>query len=99
MSKSCELEDENTEMRGCEDTTSDVLVDDYKDLELEIMASSREKTLWWIKHILKQEKALEREQILKDIAQRLTKRNMAFPIIREIVDLPEQELSGIFYGG
>jgi hypothetical protein len=49
--------------------------------------------------ILKQEKILEREQLLKDIAHRLTKKNMAFPIIREIVDLPEQELRGIFYGG
>lgn len=49
--------------------------------------------------ILKQEKVLEREQLLKDIAHRLTKKNMAFPIIREIVDLPEQELRGIFYGG
>ena len=49
--------------------------------------------------ILKQEKVLEREELLKDIAHRLTKKNMAFPIIREIVDLPEQELRGIFYGG
>ena len=49
--------------------------------------------------ILKQEKVLEREELLKDIARRLTKKNMAFPIIREIVDLPEQELRGIFYGG
>ena len=49
--------------------------------------------------ILKQEKVLEREQLLKDIAHRLTKKNMAFPIIREIVDLPEKELRGIFYGG
>ena len=48
--------------------------------------------------ILKQEKVLEREQFLKDIAHRLTKKNMAFPIIREIVDLAEQELRGIFYG-
>ena len=49
--------------------------------------------------ILKQEKILEREQLLKDIAYRLIKKNMAFPIIREIVDLPEQELRGMFYGG
>jgi hypothetical protein len=49
--------------------------------------------------ILKQEKILEREELLKDIAHRLTKKNMAFPIIREIIDLPEQELRGIFYGG
>ena len=49
--------------------------------------------------ILKQEKILEREELLKDIARRLTKKNMAFPIIREIVDLPEEDLRGIFYGG
>ena len=49
--------------------------------------------------ILKQEKILEREQLLKDIAYRLIKKNMAFPIIREIVNLPEQELRGMFYGG
>lgn len=49
--------------------------------------------------ILKQENDLQKQEILKDIARRLTKKNMAFPIIREIVDLPEQELRGIFYGG
>ena len=47
--KSKPQEDE-FEIRGTEDATSDVLVDDYKDLELEIMAGSREKTLWWMKH-------------------------------------------------
>ena len=48
--------------------------------------------------ILKQEKRLEREKLLKDIATKLTAKNMAFPIIRDIIDLPEAELRGIFYG-
>jgi hypothetical protein len=42
-------EDETAELRGTEDATSDVLVDDYKDLEIDMMAGSREKTLWWMK--------------------------------------------------
>ena len=48
--------------------------------------------------ILKQEKLLERERVLKEIATKLTKKNMAFPVIRDIIDLPEEELRGIFYG-
>ena len=48
--------------------------------------------------ILKQEKLLERERVLKEVAEKLTRRNMAFPVIREIIDLPEAELRGIFYG-
>ena len=48
--------------------------------------------------ILKQEKRLERERLLKDIAAKLTAKNMAFPTIRELIDLPEAELRGIFYG-
>lgn len=48
--------------------------------------------------ILKQEMRLQREEILKEIATRLTTKNMAFPLIREIIDLPEEELRGIFYG-
>jgi len=48
--------------------------------------------------ILKQEMLLQREEVLKDVATRLTGRNMAFPVIREIVDLPEEELRAIFYG-
>jgi hypothetical protein len=43
-------EEEAVEIRGTEDSTSDVLVDDYKDLELELITGSREKTLWWMKH-------------------------------------------------
>jgi hypothetical protein len=41
---------------------------------------------------------LQRVEILKDVATRLTGRNMAFPVIREIIDIPEEELRGIFYG-
>ena len=48
--------------------------------------------------ILKQEKRLERETLLKEIAAKLAAKNMAFPIIRELIDLPESELRGIFYG-
>ena len=48
--KSKPEEEETVETRGAENATSDVLVDDYKDMELEIMAGSREKTLWWMKH-------------------------------------------------
>jgi hypothetical protein len=42
--------EETLEMKEFDEANTDVLVDDYKDLELEIMASSREKTLWWMKH-------------------------------------------------
>ena len=48
--------------------------------------------------ILKQEQRIERENLLKDITKNLVARNMAFPVIREIIDLPEGELRGIFYG-
>ena len=48
--------------------------------------------------ILRQEKILERERTLKEVAKKLVKRNMAFPVIRHIIDLPEEELRGIFYG-
>ena len=62
----------------------------FEDLELKILKQEVE--------ILKQEKILERERTLKEVAVKLNKRNMAFPIIRDIVDLPEEELRGIFYG-
>ena len=48
MSKT-ETEDDAVDLRGTEDATSDVLVEDYKDMEIEIMDSSRAKTLWWMK--------------------------------------------------
>lgn len=66
---------------------------DYKNfaaLEVELLKQEIE--------ILKQEKILERERVLKEIAIKLTKRNMAFPVIRDIIDIPEEELRGIFYG-
>ena len=43
-------EDEELELRELGLDEGDVLVDDFKDLELEVMAGSREKTLWWMKH-------------------------------------------------
>ena len=48
--------------------------------------------------VLKQEHSLEKENLLKDIARKLVSKNMAFPIIRDIIPLPEGELRGIFYG-
>ena len=53
MSKSMEYsqlaEDaESVAVRGCEDTTSDVLIDDYKDIEIEILGSTRDRKLWWM---------------------------------------------------
>ena len=50
MLKAVEAQDEAVELRESDQDDTDVLVDDYKDLELEIMAGSREKTLWWMKH-------------------------------------------------
>ena len=49
--------------------------------------------------ILKQLHELEKRELLENIARKLTKKNMAFPVIREIVALPEEELRGIFFGG
>jgi len=42
-------QDNAVDLRGTEDATSDVLVEDYKDMEIELMDSSRAKTLWWMK--------------------------------------------------
>jgi hypothetical protein len=50
MSKT-ETQDNAVDLRGTEDATSDVLVDDFKDLEIEMMAGSRAKTLWWMKEL------------------------------------------------
>lgn len=47
---------------------------------------------------LKQEKDLQKEEILKGVEKRLVSKNMAFPVIRDVVDLPEEEIRGIFYG-
>ena len=48
--KSKPQEDEDLEMRESDQVETDVIVDDFKDLELELMAGSREKTLWWMSH-------------------------------------------------
>lgn len=42
-------EKEAVELPERDFSETDVLVDDYKDLEIDIMASSRAKTLWWMK--------------------------------------------------
>ena len=39
---------ESVELRGCEDATSDVVVDDYKDIEIEMLGSTRDRKLWWM---------------------------------------------------
>lgn len=39
---------ESVAMRGSEDATSDVLIDDYKDIEIEILGSTRDRKLWWM---------------------------------------------------
>ncbi len=62
----------------------------FNELELALLRQEIE--------ILKQEQRIEKDNLLKDIAKKLTARNMAFPVIREIIDLPEEELQGIFYG-
>ena len=40
---------ESVELRGCEDATNDVLIDDYKDIEIEILGSTRDRKLWWMR--------------------------------------------------
>ena len=50
MSKEQKIfEDDLVEPIDRENNTTDVIVDDYKDLAIEMMPSSREKTLWWMK--------------------------------------------------
>ena len=39
--KSKPEEDEDLEIRGTEDATSDVLIDDFKDMKIDMVASSR----------------------------------------------------------
>ena len=46
MSKSEDTE--SVELRGYEDATSDVFIDDYKDIEIEILGSTRDRKLWWM---------------------------------------------------
>ena len=42
-------QEEDIELPEVDFSKTDVLVDDYKDLEIEMMAGSRAKTLWWMK--------------------------------------------------
>lgn len=49
--KSKQAEDE-VEVRGTEDATSDVLVDDYKDLKIDMVASSWGQRLGWNKYAI-----------------------------------------------
>ncbi len=42
-------EEEAVELPEWDFSKTGVLVDDYKDLEIEMMAGSRAKTLWWMK--------------------------------------------------
>ena len=42
-------ENEPVELQDAEEKDTDVIVDDYTDLEIETLASSRDKTLWWMK--------------------------------------------------
>ena len=48
--KSKHEEDEDVEMRETEQVETDVLVDDFKDLEIDIVASSRGQKLGWNKY-------------------------------------------------
>ena len=48
--KSKHEEDEDVEMQETEQAETDVLVDGFKDLEIEVMDSSHAKTLWWMSH-------------------------------------------------
>ena len=43
-------EDEELELREFDQTETDVLVDDYKDLKIDMVASSRGKSLGWNKY-------------------------------------------------
>ncbi len=47
--KSKPEQDEDLELPEWDFSKTGVLVDDYKDLEIEMMAGSRAKTLWWMK--------------------------------------------------
>jgi hypothetical protein len=49
--KSKQEEEETVELPEVDFSKTHVLVDDYKDLEIEMMAGSRAKTLWWMKEL------------------------------------------------
>jgi len=47
--KSKQAEEEAVELQEVDFSKTHVLVDDFKDLEIEVMEGSRAKTLWWMK--------------------------------------------------
>ncbi len=47
MKSKPEKEEESVELSGNKDGTSNVIVDDFKDLEIEMIASSRKNFLQW----------------------------------------------------
>lgn len=47
--KSKPEEEEAIELPDWDFSKTDVLVDDYKDLKIDMVAGSRAKTLWWMK--------------------------------------------------
>ena len=47
--------------------------------------------------VLKEEIAMMREKTLKEVAAKLAKANIANPVIRKVIDLPEKELTSILY--
>ena len=42
--------EESSEMREIDESQADVLVDDYKDMEIELMVGTRENRLAWNKY-------------------------------------------------
>lgn len=63
---------------------------DFQDIELTFLRNRVSE--------LEEEKKFEKQEALKEVARRLVSRNMAYPIVRDIVGLPDGELSAIFYG-
>nr|VFK42379.1 MAG: hypothetical protein BECKSD772F_GA0070984_11212 [Candidatus Kentron sp. SD]VFK48895.1 MAG: hypothetical protein BECKSD772E_GA0070983_11482 [Candidatus Kentron sp. SD]VFK80411.1 MAG: hypothetical protein BECKSD772D_GA0070982_11122 [Candidatus Kentron sp. SD] len=50
--KSKLTENEPVELQDAEDNVTDIVVDDYKDLEIETLASSHERRLGWNRYAL-----------------------------------------------
>ena len=65
--------------------------------ELEILRQEIEKNSSSLHNQMDKQASLV-EWLLKEVAQKLVERNMAFPVIRHTIDLLEEELRGIFYG-
>lgn len=63
---------------------------ELKDLEITFLRKRIEE--------LEEEKRVERVDTLREVARKLASKNMPYPIIREIVGLPEKELTGVLYG-